>query len=252
SWAEYGPVFAVPWTLGTTRIIVTDPKAVAHFYARETYVYVQNSLSRVAIANLFGKGILWAEGDALTPAFSVGTIRKLTTVFYDASYKLEHGWDVLIDAGTDNSTIIEVQQWMNNVALDSVGIGGFSHDFGTLDGKESLIASALESFGKKSGDAPLVSQLMFVFAPVIPLLLELPIGQTKKALISLSQQLDKQDKLKNELALFGATDPTYDQLMSPAELPYLDVVVHEILHLHPPLADTLRDVRAKDCLPNTL
>ncbi|KAJ7600568.1 cytochrome P450 [Mycena floridula] len=334
SWAaEYGPVFAVPWTLGTTRVMVTDPKAVAHFYARETYVYVQNSLSRVAIANLFGEGILWAEGDvhkrqrkALTPAFSVGAIRKLTTVFYDASYKLKHAWDILIDAGTDNSAIIEVQQWMNNIALDSVGIGGFSHDFGTLDGKESLIASALESFGKKAGDAPLVGQFMFVFAPVIPLLLKLPIGQTKKvrelkdnlslvgqdllqrmkreksldssnydteksvigvllksesvdatlamtpveiqaqntmllagyittsisltwALISLSQQLDKQDKLRNELASFGATDPTYDQLMSPTELPYLDAVVHEILRLHPPLADTLRDAAENDVLP---
>ncbi|KAJ7600565.1 hypothetical protein C8J56DRAFT_1156906 [Mycena floridula] len=43
--------------------MVTDPKAVPHFHTRETYVYVQNSLSRVAIADLFGKGILWAEGD---------------------------------------------------------------------------------------------------------------------------------------------------------------------------------------------
>ncbi|KAJ7600560.1 cytochrome P450, partial [Mycena floridula] len=37
--------------------------------------------------------------------------------------------------------------------------------------------------------------------------------------------------------------------MSPTELPYLDAVVHEILHLHPPLADTLHDAAENDVLP---
>ena len=77
--AEYGAVFTVPWSFGTNRIVLTDPKAIAHFYARETYTYVQNPLARSAIGSLvrkfsihsthlvqtlqFGRGILWAEGD---------------------------------------------------------------------------------------------------------------------------------------------------------------------------------------------
>ncbi|KAJ7600569.1 cytochrome P450 [Mycena floridula] len=333
--AEYGPIFVIPWTLGTTRTIVADPRAVAHFYARETYGYVQNKVTRITMANLFGKGILWAEGDmhrrqrkALTPAFSAASIRKLTPVFYDASYKLKHAWDALIDASSDNKAIIEVQQWMSNVALDSVGIGGFSHDFGALDGKESLIATSLASFGKKiTTRPPIIYKLTGLLAPVMPYLMNLPIGPMKRvgelkvslslvgqdllqrmrrekgldssnydgensvigvliksesadttvamtqteiraqvntmiiagyittsisltwALINLCKYQDKQEKLRKELAMFGATDPTYDQLMSGSELPYLDAIVHEVLRLHPPLAMTLRDAAENDILP---
>lgn len=49
---EYGQVFSVPWSFGTSRIVIADPKAVAHFYARETYTYVQNPIGRNAVASL--------------------------------------------------------------------------------------------------------------------------------------------------------------------------------------------------------
>ncbi|KAG1859193.1 cytochrome P450 [Suillus subluteus] len=50
------------------------------------------------------------------------------------------------------------------------------------------------------------------------------------ALIELSRHPNVQTCLREELLALG-TDPTYDQLK--ASLPYLDVVVHEILHIHP-------------------
>jgi len=64
-WREtYGPVYRVASTLGKERIMLMDPKAVAHFYARLGYGYVQNDLSRMFIERLFGRGLLWAEGDS--------------------------------------------------------------------------------------------------------------------------------------------------------------------------------------------
>ena len=40
-WAkEYGPVYEVPTTLGGNKIVLCDPKAIAHFYARETWTYL--------------------------------------------------------------------------------------------------------------------------------------------------------------------------------------------------------------------
>lgn len=50
--AQYGSVISVPWSLGLNKIVISDPKAIAHFYARETFGYVQNGISRNAIANL--------------------------------------------------------------------------------------------------------------------------------------------------------------------------------------------------------
>jgi hypothetical protein len=42
AWAqEYGQVYTVPSTLGSTRIVLCDPKALAHFYAKETWTYMQ-------------------------------------------------------------------------------------------------------------------------------------------------------------------------------------------------------------------
>jgi hypothetical protein len=59
-------------------------------------------------------------------------------------------------------------------------------------------------------------------------------------LIELAKQPEKQAKLREEITEFGATDPTWDQQIS--ALPYLDSVVLETLRLHPPLAETTRQV----------
>lgn len=48
--STYGPVFEVPAPFFTKRVVVCDPKAIAHFYSRETYGYVQTKFSRSFIA----------------------------------------------------------------------------------------------------------------------------------------------------------------------------------------------------------
>jgi hypothetical protein len=40
-WAnEYGAIYTVPTALGGSRVIICDPKAAAHIYAKDTYAYV--------------------------------------------------------------------------------------------------------------------------------------------------------------------------------------------------------------------
>ena len=52
-WSEkYGPVFRIPAALGLSRIVLCDPKAVLHFYSRETYGYVQSTMTKRAIENM--------------------------------------------------------------------------------------------------------------------------------------------------------------------------------------------------------
>ena len=47
SWAEeYGGVYEAPSTLGRRRIILHDPKAIAHFHTKETWTYVRTPLTR--------------------------------------------------------------------------------------------------------------------------------------------------------------------------------------------------------------
>lgn len=183
-WArEYGCAYRVPTALGSSRILLMDPKAVAHFYSKETFGYVQTPLARVFIENLFGRGVLWAEGEshrrqrkALSPAFSNAAIRRLTSVFYDSSYKMKANWDSILDSSTGDGAVIDVQKWMNHVSLDSIGIAGFGHDFGSLDGKHPAVVEVFESM--KPGTSAL-SHFVFLLGPVIPFLLRLPIGDNR-------------------------------------------------------------------------
>ncbi|KAJ7015768.1 cytochrome P450 [Mycena alexandri] len=282
--AKYGPVFHLPIAFLGRKLILCDPKAVNHFYSMERTIYVKSKLGRAVIENL-----VWAEGEshkrqrkALTPAFSNAAIRKLTEVFYDSAHKLKMHWDTTLDNAPPDGVIIDVEHWANLVALDSIGIAGFSHDFRTLDGEYSAVAAAFDSLSFEGQG--FLSNLVFLIGKtrretkshisddsrdrsVIGLLLKAEAENTELhmdegevlaqvcillriyhgALIELARKPEKQAKLREELIRFGATDPTWDQLGS--SLPYLDSVVLETLRLHPPVGETTRQAAVDDIIP---
>ncbi|RDB20296.1 hypothetical protein Hypma_012676 [Hypsizygus marmoreus] len=184
-WAtEYGSAYKVPGGFGSSKIMIMDPKATTHFYSKETFGYVQTPLARVFIENLFGRGLLWAEGEshrrqrkALSPAFSNAAIRRLTSVFYDSSYKMKANWESILDSSPGDSAVIDVQKWMNHISLDSIGIAGFGHDFGSLDGKHPSVVEVFEMIG--TSNRSVFSHLVFLMGPVLPLLLKLPTGENR-------------------------------------------------------------------------
>jgi hypothetical protein len=52
-WAEeYGSVYRMPDALGTSRVVITDPKAIAHYYAGFSFGYVQSKTAKMAIKHL--------------------------------------------------------------------------------------------------------------------------------------------------------------------------------------------------------
>ncbi|KIO07015.1 hypothetical protein M404DRAFT_24140, partial [Pisolithus tinctorius Marx 270] len=185
-WAkEYGVVFEVPTTLGGAKIMLTDPRALAHYYARETWTYVQTESARFFLQRHFGRGILWSQGEdhkrqrkSLTPAFSQAAIRHFTPIFYNSAHKTKIAWEAMIEASDGGSAIIEVQSWMNHISLDTIGLAGFSHDFGSLDGKRSLITELFDTFGSFSKRSA-VDVGLLLLSQVIPLLSFIPTSRTK-------------------------------------------------------------------------
>lgn len=327
--AEYGPVYEIPTALGYSRIILTDPKAIAHFCARDTFTYIRGKHMKRMIDLLLGRGLIWADGEshrrqrkAVSSAFSNAAIRKVTSVFFDSAYKVKEVWDTTIDSSSSDEAIIDVQHWMNCVSLDSIGIAGFGHNFGTLQGKRSVVAEVFDAFNDLK---PSILEIVnFLLGPRIPFLSKLPTERTKLtkrwnesvaeiaeemlartkqtygedskteeksiiglllkaenadtdlyispeevmaqmkvlifagyettsisltwALIELCKHPEAQTKLREELtSQFGASDPTWDQLMT--ELPYLDGVVHEILRLHAPVEEAIREATEDDVIP---
>ncbi|KAG1781413.1 cytochrome P450 [Suillus placidus] len=153
-WAtEYGPVFKVPGVFGQSKVILWDPKAISHFFARDTWLYNQTPFTKIAVRSTVGRGMLWADGEshkrqrkALNPAFSAAAIRSLTSVFHDAAHKTVIAWDAKIESNQrTHCAVIDVQQ--------CAGIAILSHDFGALDGNDSDVAHVLNAFDSFSNDS---------------------------------------------------------------------------------------------------
>lgn len=55
---EYGPVFQIPRPLGARQIVLTDPKAVAHFYSKESTTYMKSEFIKAIITSVVNIGRL--------------------------------------------------------------------------------------------------------------------------------------------------------------------------------------------------
>ncbi|KAI5117517.1 hypothetical protein M0805_009525 [Coniferiporia weirii] len=216
-WAdEYGPVYQIPGPLGSRRTVLTDAKAVAHFYSKEPFGYVKDSFSRQIAISVVGKGLFWAVGKdhtrqrkTLTPAFSNIAIRDLTPVFYDSAYKVKSVWDALSLSSSSGEFIVDVQKWMNCVSLDSIGIAGFSHNFGTLEGRHSDVAEMFDSFGSNPPDV--ISAISMLLGPVLPFLGNVPtkrqrmIAKLNSRMEEIAGTLLERSRKEKEAGLVGDT-----------------------------------------------
>ncbi|KAF7309908.1 Cytochrome P450 [Mycena indigotica] len=237
-WAEeYGPVYQIAAPLGAKRLVLCDPKAVNHFYSMERSVYVKTQLGRNVIANLVCSPSLYVpiscptdcslvvvysglketvtngnQRKALTPAFSNAAIRRLTDVFYDSAYKLKGHWDRTLDESTSGEgAVIDVEHWVNRVALDSIGIAGFAHDFGTLDGKYSAVAAAFDGL---SFDGGLITNLLFLLGLRLPFLARLPSQRnriTRNLRLTMSEIADQLLEKTRKEKKTHITDETMDR-----------------------------------------
>ncbi|KAL4068755.1 cytochrome P450 [Scleroderma yunnanense] len=221
AWAEeYGAAFEVPIGLGGKRIILCDPKAIAHFYARDTWTYTMINLERTLYKRMVGKGLLLSPGDdhkrqrkSMTPAFSPIAIRNIAPIFYNCAYKVKAAWESLIDMDGKDTSIIEVQNWMNHISLDSVGNAGFSHDFGSLDGRPSSITKLFDAFvapSKRSAIYDVITLFLHMF-PVLVTFLPTPMvklfGEMEVTMQGICEKLLERTRKEKELGILdGNTD----------------------------------------------
>ncbi|KAF8224488.1 cytochrome P450 [Tricholoma matsutake] len=177
---QYGHVFQVPTVLGLKdSLVLCDPKAILHVYSNDTYTYRHTRSTRYFTETFFGRNLLWAEADthkrqrkALVSAFSNSAIRNLTPVFYDSAYKVKSAWDSRLQSCSGNSFVVDVQDWISHVSLDTIGIAGFSHDFGSLKGKSPPVVAAFDSFGSLNSSAS--SMMVLFLSQMIPSLANIP------------------------------------------------------------------------------
>ena len=81
---------------------------------------------------------------------------------------------LIIDSSGASHTIIEVQQWMNRIPLDSIGHAGFSHAFNSLSNPSSTspIQLAFDSFSITKPSLTSISTLLL--GCIFPIVLKAP------------------------------------------------------------------------------
>jgi hypothetical protein len=67
--------------------------------------------------------------------------------------------------------------WLIHGSLDTIGITGFSHDFGSLDGKTTSVTDIFDSFGASEESA--LATFLFLLAWTFPVLTKAPTLRTK-------------------------------------------------------------------------
>ncbi|EGO03676.1 hypothetical protein SERLA73DRAFT_149895 [Serpula lacrymans var. lacrymans S7.3] len=126
-WAHtFGSVFRIKAALFHEDIIVAaDHAAVQHIFA-DTDNYV---------ANVIGKGLVWAEGDdhktqrrILNPAFSLESIKGMTTDIVECCEKIESSLVNRLLAHTGGVTV-NIVEYMSSCTLNIIGRVAFGHDF---------------------------------------------------------------------------------------------------------------------------
>ncbi|KAF8548313.1 cytochrome P450 [Imleria badia] len=215
-WAhEYGAAYEVPSTFGSRRIILYDPKAIAHFHAKQSWTYVRTPFAKKFFEHAFGRGLFWADGEShrrqrksLTLAFSIAAIRNLTPIFNDSAHKAKGAWNALIESSGEDNAIIDVQNWMNYISLDTIGLACFSHDFGALEGKHSSVTEIFDTFSS-STPASTLNIGLGLLALAFPFLVQVPtprarlIWKLNRAMEEISNTLLARTKKELDLGAVG-------------------------------------------------
>lgn len=83
---EYGSAYRIPSLFGRYRVILCDPRAIAHFFSRETYGYVQIPAVKKFIEDLVCIYSVWSQSYPLT------LVNRLAVAYYGLTGTITNGW----------------------------------------------------------------------------------------------------------------------------------------------------------------
>ncbi|KAJ7706346.1 cytochrome P450 [Mycena rosella] len=233
SWAEkYGRIYQVRGPMGTGRLVLCDPKAIAHVYALDSWKYCHTPLARRQLSSLTGpNSLLTTVGEnhsrqrkILTPMYGPSALKRYSSVMYDSAYKVFTAWESELQASTTNEIMVDVSEWINHLSFDIIGLAAFSHDFKSLDGEHSTVSTALTALGH-SRPSPRVQKILLM-SQAYPILLKLPLPRSA-IIAELSNAMDEiVDGLTRSAKEGSAPQSALGVLLNAKELSPTQVRVH--------------------------
>jgi hypothetical protein len=137
-------------TTHAPQLLLSDPAAIKHIFTTHTYSYTKSPVFRPLIDRLLGKGLVWAEGEALhrrmrnltNPVFSAENVRGVQDDIIGIAERLK----VLLEAHVhhveeenfggnlkEKKVVIDAMEWSGKATMDVIGKVGFAHDLGATD-----------------------------------------------------------------------------------------------------------------------
>ncbi|KAI0754417.1 cytochrome P450 [Daedaleopsis nitida] len=202
--AACGPFFRIKGALFHPDIIVAaDHAAVQHIF-QNADDYVKSPAFRPPVANVLGKGLVWAEGDdhktqrrIIAPAFSSEAIKGMADDISECSEKLESRLtNHILSAG--GAATVNIIEYASTCTLDIIGRVAFGHDFkaGQSTEAKEIHASWEGHVNTGLGFGGFLAMLVMRAVPFITLLLtKLPVeairagGRIREITTKLSMRL---------------------------------------------------------------
>lgn len=146
---RYGPIVRYFFPFGAERLSIADDDALNHMCIKNPYNYPKPDRAKQWMVRILGEGVLLAEGNphkvqrkALSPGFSIQSIKALTPIFWRKSLLLSKLWERDMLVAKTRSMSIEVLEWLNRTTLDIIGEAGFGTDLDSLEHPETPIREA--------------------------------------------------------------------------------------------------------------
>ncbi|KAL9102077.1 MAG: hypothetical protein Q9163_002726 [Psora crenata] len=146
---KYGPIIRYFFPLGAERLSIAEDDALTHMCIKNPYNYPKPERAKQWMVRVLGNGVLLAEGNphkhqrkALSPGFSIQSIKALTPVFWRKALLLSKLWERDMRIEQVSTKSIEVLEWLNRTTLDIIGEAGFGTDIDSLEHPETPIREA--------------------------------------------------------------------------------------------------------------
>ncbi|KAE9411101.1 cytochrome P450 [Gymnopus androsaceus JB14] len=159
---KYGTAFRTSTCYGEDALMVADPRALQYVLHTSGYRFPKSIDSQQITKMMFGRGIVWAEGEvhnrqrkALNPAFSATQLRQFLSLFQRSTARLANKWKEEQLVGS----VVNVSQWLPKITLDVIGESAFDYKFGALDGHANELG---EIFKHMFADSRLYPQTQII------------------------------------------------------------------------------------------
>ncbi|KAI0753239.1 cytochrome P450 [Daedaleopsis nitida] len=183
-WIErYGRTIGIRGFLNIPRLYTTDTRALSHILMHPDE-YQKPDETRYSLAQLMGHGPALLDTQHrkqrkfLNPGFSLGQIRRMTSVFLKKSSELREIWDSEVTSTGDQVARINVLKHLSQMAFDVVGLACFGHDFQCLspdDGPDAL-GRMFEDVFDVPGELP----ILMIVKYFLPFLSFIPDARTRR------------------------------------------------------------------------